>query len=90
MKRDMNREIRRGAMQARARRGFSALLCALLLLSATPAVSDEYDDSSSGHPLRIVAYILHPIGVVLDYLIFRPAHWLVRPEPMKTVFGHED
>lgn len=90
MMRDMNREIRRGAMQARARRGFSALLCALLLLSATPAVSDEYDDSSSGHPLRIVAYVLHPIGVVLDYLIFRPAHWLVRHEPMKTVFGHED
>ena len=90
MKRDLNRENQQGTMQARARRGFSAVLCALLLLAATPAVADEYDESSSGHPLRIVAYVLHPIGVALDYLILRPAHWLVSQEPMKTVFGHED
>ena len=68
----------------------SALLCALTLALASPAVADEYDEDSAGHPLRIVAYMLHPVGVAIDYLILRPAHWLVSQEPVKTVFGHED
>lgn len=57
---------------------------------ATPAAADEYDESMAGHPLRIVAYVLHPVGVVIDYLIMRPAHWLVSHEPLETLFGHED
>ena len=53
-------------------------------------MADEYDEDSAGHPLRIVAYVLHPVGVAIDYLVLRPAHWLVSHEPMKTLFGHED
>ena len=52
--------------------------------------ADEYDEKSSGHPLRIVAYVLHPVGVAIDYLLLRPAHWLGSHEPLKTIFGHED
>jgi hypothetical protein len=40
--------------------------------------------------LRILAYCVHPVGVILDYLIFRPAHWVGSHEPMKTLFGHKD
>jgi hypothetical protein len=65
-------------------------LAASIAIAAGPAAADEYDPQSSGHPVRIVAYVLHPVGVVLDTLIFRPAHWLVMHEPMKTVFGHTD
>jgi hypothetical protein len=75
-------------------RGFrgvlSALLCAVMLSVATPALADEYDEETAGHPLRLIAYVLHPIGVAIDYLLIRPAHWFVSQEPMKTVFGHED
>ena len=55
-----------------------------------PCLADEYDEDSAGHPLRLIAYVLHPVGVAIDYLIMRPAHWLVSQEPMKTVFGHKD
>ena len=24
----------------------------------------------------MIAYVLHPVGVALDVLIFRPAHWV--------------
>ena len=53
------------------------------------ASADEYDPQGSGHVLRITAYALHPVGVILDTLIFRPAHWLVTHEPLTALFGHK-
>ncbi len=70
------------------------ILCLAPFVLAQPAFSsefdDEYDPTETGNPLRIVAYVLHPVGVVLDYLIFRPAHWLGSKEPIKTLVGKED
>ena len=67
-----------------------ALIATLVIAGASPAVADDYDSSTAGHPLRILAYAVHPVGVALEYLLVRPAHWLVTREPMKTVFGHKD
>jgi len=68
----------------------AALLAALLLATApAPARADVHDPERAAHPVRIVAYVLHPVGVVLDYLIVRPAHWVVEREPFRTLFGHE-
>lgn len=64
-------------------------LVAGLALLAAPAAADEYDARRAGHPLRVVAYVLHPIGVTLDYLLFRPAHWVGSLPVVRTVFGHE-
>jgi hypothetical protein len=61
-----------------------------LLVAAGPARADDHDPKRSGHPLRIVAYALHPVGVIVDTLVFRPAHWLVHREPLRTLFGHTD
>ena len=63
---------------------------ALVLVLASPAAADEYDSENAGHPLRLIAYVLHPVGVMFEYVLLRPAHWLVSHEPMKTLFGHED
>jgi len=71
----------------------SQLACALAVcwaLVAPPAQADEYDRSRSGHPLRIVAYVLHPIGWMLDFLIFQPAHKIGNSAPLKEFFGHRD
>lgn len=76
-------------MSVKIRQGVAiSLLTAALSLGATAARADRYQPTESGHPLRIVAYVLHPVGVVIDTLIFRPAHWLVHHEPMATLFGH--
>jgi hypothetical protein len=53
------------------------------------AGTTRYDPQRAGHPLRIVAYALHPVGVVLDTLIFHPAWWLGTHEPLRTLFGVE-
>jgi OOP family OmpA-OmpF porin len=52
------------------------------------AASDEYDDSQS-NPLRIAAYLLHPVGWLAEWTIFRPFHFLVSAtEPQEAFFGH--
>lgn len=51
---------------------------------------DDHDPKEAAHPLRIVAYGLHPVGVALDWVVVRPAVWVVRHEPFKTIFGYED
>ena len=68
----------------------AALLCALLVASSSPVFANDYDSSRAGHPLQIIAYVLHPVGVALDYMILKPAYWLTSREPLKSVFGHED
>lgn len=76
---------------SRVRRGWlAACSMALVMVLASPAAADEYDEENAGHPLRLIAYVLHPVGVLIDYVLLRPGHWLVSIEPMKTIFGHED
>ena len=62
----------------------------VLGLAGAPALADEYDERHSGHPLRMAAYALYPIGFLIDRLILRPVHWLGSREPFESVFGHED
>jgi hypothetical protein len=82
---------RTGNRCGRLRRLMLASLMAVLFLGgALPAPADDYKASEAGHPVRIVAYVLHPVGVLLDYLLLRPAHWLASHEPLKTIFGHEE
>ncbi len=52
------------------------------------AGADEYDDSQS-NPLRVAAYLLYPAGVLLEWTVFRPLHFLVSSTPQtEYVFGH--
>jgi hypothetical protein len=68
-----------------------AWLCALAVgLTAAAANADEHRSDRAGHPLKIIGTLLHPVGVVLDWVIFRPAHWLQEREPVKTLTGHEE
>jgi len=57
---------------------------------AATQVPDDHDPRNAAHPLRIVAYGLHPVGVALDWILVRPAVWVVRHEPFRTIFGYED
>lgn len=92
---ESNQRHRCGVGRRSSRRGAAARLLAAagafaLLAVATPAAADEYDETYSGHPLRVIAYVLHPVGVILDTLIFRPLHWIGSHEPLKTLVGQED
>jgi hypothetical protein len=70
-----------------ARRSFAAAAALAVLAPAVRA--DEYDPQKAGHPVRIIAYVAHPVGVILDVLIFRPAHWIGSLPGLDEFFGHE-
>lgn len=65
------------------------LLAMVLACTAGPAaaVPDDYDDMQS-HPLRIVAYLAYPIGYTMEWLVFRPFHYVVSRPALEPVFGH--
>jgi outer membrane protein OmpA-like peptidoglycan-associated protein len=56
--------------------------------SVASAGADAYDESQS-NPLRIVAYLVHPVGRVLEWTVARPLHWLTSATPeQEYIFGH--
>ncbi len=65
----------------------AVLSCLLALMVPTLASADHYRSRRAGHPLRIAAYVLHPVGVILDTLIFKPAWSLAQYEPLRTLVG---
>ena len=48
-----------------------------------------YDRDDSDHPLRIVSYALHPVGMLVEYSVLRPIHWIVSQPVAHKIFGHE-
>ncbi len=75
----------------RTTRWMPVAILMLALLAPAGAWSDPHDPQESGHPFRVLAYVLHPVGVVIDTVVFRPAHWFVhRADWLETLFGHDD
>ncbi|MBI4529514.1 MAG: OmpA family protein [Deltaproteobacteria bacterium] len=65
-----------------------AVLAAILLFVPQPTFGDEYDDSQS-HPLRIFTYLVHPIGVALEWVVARPVHFVASyNRETEYIFGH--
>ncbi len=65
------------------------LTCLLALMVPTLASASRYRSHRAGNPIRIVAYVLHPVGVILETLIFKPAWSLAQYEPLRTLVGME-
>ena len=65
-------------------------VCLMFVLATTTSVfAHDYDRDDAGHPLQIFSYVLRPIGIGLEYAIFRPLHKLVSKPDCAIVFGHE-
>lgn len=56
---------------------------------AVPASADRYRRSTNDNPFRIVGYALHPVGLLIEYSIMRPIHWVVSQPDLDIVFGHQ-
>jgi len=66
----------------------AVLLAAMVLAIARPAAAHDYDRGNSDHPLRLIAYSLYPIGIGLEYGVFRLVHLGVSQPHARILFGH--
>ena len=60
---------------------------ALAYCSGQYSCDGGYNDADS-HPLRLVAYALHPVGYTLEWLVTRPIHALVSQPELCPIFGY--
>lgn len=68
----------------------TTLTLAAILALPLAASADEYDDTES-HPMRLAAYLIHPIGLAFEWALFRPLHLLASANPTtEYIFGHEE
>lgn len=67
---------------------FSVVVAGWLMTMPTAASAhDAYDDSES-HPLRLIAYALHPVGFAIEWLAMRPLHFMHSQPQLEKIFGH--
>lgn len=70
----------------------TALVACTLSLGAAAAnahevaIDDRYDDP---HPLRIAAYVVHPVGFAAEWLVGRPFQYIISREHLRNIFGYE-
>jgi hypothetical protein len=60
-----------------------------LMLIPTVSSAHVYDRDDSDYPLRYVAYVVHPIGMAIEYGVLRPVHWLTSRPNLSKIFGHK-
>ena len=72
----------------------AAGLATLVFSGTAPALCSNqyscdggYNDGES-HPLRLVAYALHPVGYTVEWLFMRPIHALVSQPELCPIFGY--
>jgi hypothetical protein len=67
------------------------IILAVLILSTFSTVSfgRDYKRGKDDNPVRILAYVVHPVGMAAEYLITRPIHWVVKQTDLNKVFGSE-
>jgi len=70
-----------------ARTAAAFALVMVLGLSGSASAIDAYDDSQA-NPLRLAAYVIHPIAYLTEWLVTRPIHRLVSQDDLEPVFGH--
>ncbi len=73
------------------KKGFAiAALAAMIFALPVTTHAHSYDRDDDGHFLRYVAHAIHPVGIFLEYRVFRPIHkWISTDERRARWFGHD-
>jgi len=64
-----------------------ALVAVVMGGAATARAHDAYDDSES-HPLRLIAYVVHPVGWLTEWMVTRPIHFIASNPQLERISGH--
>jgi hypothetical protein len=75
-----------GSQQQVSDTGTAWPLDSLAFLYSDPVANAPIND----HPLRIVGFAMHPAGVIIDYVVNRPAYVLASTHPILFGYTPED
>ncbi|MEN6626598.1 MAG: hypothetical protein ABFD69_10255 [Candidatus Sumerlaeia bacterium] len=67
---------------------FAALFAIGMMAAPSIAQAHVYDRDDSDYPLRYVAYVVHPVGMLAEYAVLRPIHWVVSQPVVAPIVGH--
>ena len=89
--RDVNRECSRPGPLRRTLGIFLTLVLFLgtILVAQGPACAADYDRDETGNPVHIAGSVLYPAGIIYEYLLLRPGHWLGERTPFRQIFGQD-
>ena len=65
-------------------------LAAAFMVLSSVATADDYERGEDDCPIRILAYVVHPVGMLAEYTITRPVHWVTKQIHLNKVFGNKD
>ena len=68
---------------------FTALLAVAFIAVAAPSMANRYQRSQNDNPFRLIGYAAHAVGMVAEYAVMRPIHWVVSQPHLDVVFGHK-
>jgi len=57
---------------------------------SAPTIENPDRDIYYGHPLRLIAFPLHAVGVILDYVVVKPLYFVFSLAPGVFGFTEED
>ena len=64
---------------------------AVLFSLSSVSFADQYKrGSEDDYPGRILAYVVHPFGMALEYAVTRPVHWITKQTELNKVFGSDN
>jgi hypothetical protein len=58
------------------------------IAKASEIPEDSYVDGFS-HPLRVVGYLVSPVGFAAEWLVFRPLHYIISRPDLSNVFNYD-
>lgn len=70
----------------------AALVMVLGLCLAIPGKASAHSyqrNCADEYFLRYVAYLMHPVGLAVEYVAARPAHWVASRPHADILFGHK-
>lgn len=65
------------------------LVAVIAATAFSPLLADRYRRNKSDNPFRLISYVVHPVGILLEYSVMRPIHWVVSQPHLDIIFGHQ-
>ncbi len=69
--------------------GAAAAALTVVALAGSARANEEYVPVIDDHPLRVAAYPAHMVGTLIQWVVFRPIHFVMSLPYVSDISGHQ-